>query len=170
MKRDYKSIARKLAEENHAQADSSSRHRAVVDALWESLSGLGCDWVGVYTFADDDPSASEMVLGHCRDAPACSPIGLHGQCGLAASTGEAQIVDDVRLLGEAHIECDPRNISEIVIPLFRQRDGRDECYGVLDVDSHSVAAFSPEDGEGLELVLEAVGIRCTPSISESGRS
>ena len=57
------------------------------------------------------------------------------------------VVRDVRELGENYIACDPRDLSEIVVPV-RARDGR--VTGVLDIDSYSVGAFGETDRIALE--------------------
>lgn len=100
------------------------------------------------------PPESRLVLGSCRDRPACSPIGLHGVCGRGVTTRRTVIVEDVRTLGGAYVACDPRDLSEIVIPL-----GDPEPWGVLDLDSHEVGAFGEEDARGLALLIEAARLR-----------
>ncbi len=128
------------------------RMQAVVDALWDGLHENGVSWVGFYLA--DGPDA--LVLGPRRDKPACSPIGLHGVCGQAFTTGRTRIVRDVAELGDAYIACDPRDRSEIVIPLSEPSGGA--RWGVLDVDSHEVGAFDETDERGLLTVLRASGL------------
>ena len=146
--RDYASIVRDTA----ATGDRHTRMHAVTDMLWERLAGLGVSWVGFYTAA---PRDTEMILGPRRDKPACSPIGLHGACGRAWTSQKCLVVTDVSRLGAGYIACDPRDRSEVVIPLF-ESDGT--CWGVLDVDSHDVAAFTREDATGLVRVVRAAGL------------
>jgi putative methionine-R-sulfoxide reductase with GAF domain len=125
--------------------------RNFVDLLWDGLSSTGVSWIGFYLPASDDT----LVLGPSRDKPACSPIGLHGACGQAYTHRRPLVVRDVAELGEGYIACDPRDRSEVVIPLFDQ-DGA--CWGVLDLDSHAVGAFNDEDVAGLVEVLSAAGL------------
>ena len=134
MKRPYEEISAKL----HFTGDRTQRMRTLVDALWEGLSGHGVSWVGFYLHEDAD----ELVLGPMRNKPACSPIGMHGACGRAFREQRPLIVRDVADLGANYVACDPRDKSELVIPLL-DRDGT--CWGVLDFDSHDVGAFRPED-------------------------
>jgi putative methionine-R-sulfoxide reductase with GAF domain len=136
--------------------DLEARMRAVVDALWTHLRAAGVSWVGFYLPDPADPNA--LVLGPSRNTPACSPIGLHGVCGQAFTGRTTMIVRDVRDLGEAYIACDPRDRSEVVLPLLRATSGGEVCIAVLDVDSHDVGRFGPADVEGLRTVLEAAGI------------
>src|SRR5438105_13594580 len=97
-----------------------------------------------------------MIVGPRRDKPACSPIGLHGVCGGAWRERRAMVVRDVAELGTNYVACDPRDRSECVVPLIEE-DGT--CWGVLDLDSFEVGAFSDEDVSGLRMVLEAGGMR-----------
>ena len=65
------------------------------------------------------------------------------------------VVRDVAELGENYIACDPRDRSEVVIPLF---DETGRCWGVLDVDSHELGAFSDADVTGLGRLLRKAGL------------
>ncbi len=132
-------------------------HRAFVDLLWERLAETGVSWLGIY-LADPLPEiapATAMVLGARRDKPACSPIGLHGVCGRCFVENRAMAIEDVLSLGEAYVACDPRDRSEAVVPLRTAA----AVWGVLDLDSHEVGAFSDDDLAGLALAAEAAGLR-----------
>jgi putative methionine-R-sulfoxide reductase with GAF domain len=135
--------------------------RAAVDAIWTHLAPTGVSWVGFYlpvpTADQADGASIELVLGPSRDKPACSPIGLHGVCGQGFTGRTTRIVADVADLGENYVACDPRDRSEIVLPVFRPRSI--QCIAVLDLDSHEVGRFSALDAEGLAGVLAAVGLR-----------
>lgn len=131
------------------------RMRAVVDALWVAFANHGYSWVGLYLDQPNEPDEKRLVLGSCRDKPACSPIGLHGVCGRALLSKKPRIVRDVTELGENYIACDPRDRSEIVMPLL---DEGGACWGVLDIDSSDVGAFDESDAIGLHQVLEAAGL------------
>lgn len=122
-----------------------------VDVLWDALHGTGVSWIGFYLHEGGE----ELVLGPRRDRPACSPIGMHGACGQAFRSGRPLVVRDVKELGENYIACDPRDRSEVVVPLFAS-DGR--CWSVLDLDSHEVAAFDEGDVAGLQLLLRKAGL------------
>ncbi|MFA6002750.1 MAG: GAF domain-containing protein [Elusimicrobiota bacterium] len=122
--------------------------REIVDVLWDAFSGSPYSWCGFYILAAD---GQNLILGPHRDAPACSPLPMHGVCGRAARSGQAMIVPDVKALGEAHIECDPRNLSEIALPVF-DKNGR--VWAVFDVDSAQPAAFNDMDQRWLEKLLK----------------
>jgi len=127
------------------------RMRRVADSLWEHLHAGGVSWGGFYLHESGD----ELVLGPSRNKPACSPIGLHGACGRCFLEQRPLIVRDVSKLGESYIACDPRDRSEVVVPLI-ESDG--SCRAVLDLDSYDVEAFSNDDVRGLIRVLRAAGL------------
>ncbi|MHC5022340.1 MAG: GAF domain-containing protein [Planctomycetota bacterium] len=143
-----------LAHADWPTGHEPARMQSVVDALWNGLHEHGVSWVGFYLERADAPDDARLVLGPCRDSPACSPIGLHGVCGQALTSGRTRIVRDVAALGEDYVACDPRDRSEIVIPL----EGDDGAVrSVLDLDSHEIGAFDEQDDDGLRRVLRAAG-------------
>ena len=149
--RDYQHLVRSVIATCGRLPDRPARMQAVVDVLWDALKDAGVSWVGFYL----PQGAEEMVCGPRRDKPACSPIGLHGVCGQAFTQQRPQIVRDVLELGANYVACDPRDRSEVVLPLFGA-DGT--CWGVLDLDSHEIGAFDETDVSGLESVLRAAGL------------
>ena len=78
--RDYAAITRALPA-NIQTMSLEQRMRAVADALWNALHDKGVSWVGFYVDHSDQPDDQRLILGPCRNKPACSPIGLHGVCG-----------------------------------------------------------------------------------------
>ena len=132
------------------EASREIRMQAVVDALWQAFADQGYSWVGFYLDQPREPDDRRMILGPCRDKPACSPIGLHGACGRALLSRQTLIVRDVAELGDNYIACDPRDKSEIIIPLV---DSAGTCWGVLDIDSHEIATFDAADEYGLRNFL-----------------
>ena len=139
-------------------SDGLSRHRlrAVADALWEALHDKGVSWVGFYIDQPDEADERRLELGPCRDKPACTPIGLHGVCGQALRFGRTRIVPDVTQLSDDYIACDPRDRSEITVPLLGKGGA---CWAVLDLDSWDVGAFDESDERGLCRVLAAAGFK-----------
>lgn len=125
--------------------------QSLVDIAWEHLHATGVSWIGFYLHTGGD----ELILGPRRDKPACSPIGLHGACGRALLTKQPFIVRDVKDLGPNYIACDPRDRSEVVLPCI---DESGICWGVLDADSHELAAFDEGDVVGLMRVLKTAGL------------
>ncbi|MEO1130625.1 MAG: GAF domain-containing protein [Planctomycetota bacterium] len=139
--------------------------RALADALWDAFhtradGDAGYSWVGFYfgpglSFDDARAGDDEMILGPRRDKPACSPIGLHGACGRSFLEQRALVVTDVKHLGESYVACDPRDQSEVVVPLFDE-DGT--CFAVLDVDAFDVGAFTEHDATELIALLQRTGL------------
>ena len=107
--------------------------------LWDYLPDL--NWAGFYRVIED-----ELVLGPFMGRPACIriPMGT-GVCGVAAETGETQLVEDVHSF-PGHIACDAVTNSELVVPVHR--DGR--VIAVIDLDSPTTARFDGEDRAGIE--------------------
>lgn len=136
-------------------ASRAERMQAVVDLAWTHLAPQGISWVGFYLDRPDEPEDTRLILGPSRDSPACSPIGLHGVCGQALVQKRTRIVRDVAELGPNYIACDPRDRSEIVIPLI---DEIGTAWAVLDLDSHEISAFSESDDLALRRVLAQAGL------------
>ena len=107
--------------------------------IWEHMDDL--NWAGFYLMQD-----GRLVLGPFQGKMACTEIEVgSGVCGTAVAAGKTQLVPDVHKF-EGHIACDSASNSEIVIPL--RKDG--EIFGVLDIDSPSLARFTEEDKDHLE--------------------
>lgn len=96
-----------------------------------------------------------MLLIDREPKPACSPIGLHGLCGRGMIDAASYIVDDVRTLGANYVACDPRDQSELVVPLVNEEG---ECYGVLDIDSFAIGAFDENDAAAMHSLLWSCGL------------
>ncbi|MBI4386600.1 MAG: GAF domain-containing protein [Elusimicrobia bacterium] len=158
-RRDYEKILQTL--ENRWKRRPPDRGRMlqeVVDALWDGFGGQVYSWCGFYI---PGPDGRELILGPCRDKPACSPIALHGVCGRAFLSREPQVVEDVRALGSAYVACDPEDRSEIAIPVAGV-DGK--VFAVLDVDARESGAFDEEDRRWLERIVKLLGRTPPPRI------
>lgn len=162
MNRDYDDIARRIRDSLPPGASREECMRLVADALWDSLHHAGVSWAGFYTADESQPDDRRLILGPRRDKPACSPIGIHGVCGAGYRTGQVQIVRDTAELGPNYVACDPRDKSEIVVPIFEKRIGVRVCWGVLDLDSWDAGSFDESDAAGLIRVLGAAGLDATP--------
>jgi putative methionine-R-sulfoxide reductase with GAF domain len=129
----------------------------VVRILWDAFgldartSAGALSWVGFYR---KEPG-EEMTLVCREPKPACSPIGLHGMCGRSWLERRPIVIPDVRTLSGNYIACDPKDQSELVIPVI-QADGT--CWGVLDLDSYDTHAFTTHDARGMTAVLEAAAL------------
>lgn len=108
-------------------------------------------WTGFYMVDPDKPN--ELVVGPYQGTLGCLRIPFgRGVCGVAAATGQTQLVEDVHAF-EGHIACDSRSQSEIVVPV---RDRSGQLIAVLDVDSTEVGSFGPLDKTALEHLVERV--------------
>lgn len=108
----------------------------------------GFFWTGFYRMVED-----ELVVGPYQGPMGCLRIQVgKGVCGMAAETGETQVVEDVHAF-PGHIACDARSQSEIVVPV---NNGAGELIGVLDVDSEIRGHFDEVDREELEELVERV--------------
>lgn len=145
--RDYGACEHAVGKVITAGSTMAERMQIVVDVLWGHLADRNVAWLGFYEISEAEDG---MLLRVCRPRPACSPIGLHGVCGKSWREKLPQVVDDVHALGADHIVCDPANRSEVVVPCL---DEERRCWGVLDLDSRDLAAFTTADAEGLNRVL-----------------
>lgn len=120
------------------EPDAVANMANVAALLFTSLPDV--NWAGFYRRVGDD-----LVLGPFGGKPACIRIGWgQGVCGTAAATGETQLVEDVHAF-PGHIACDAASRSELVVPLFGA-DGA--VWGVIDLDSPSLARFTEVDAQG----------------------
>jgi len=140
----------KLAEAADSVDDLMS---VIVGRLQERLGHY--DWVGFYMIEKgglgEDPM---LVLG-----PYVGAVTQHkriplnkGICGAAASTGRTVVVDDVSQ-DPRYLACSIETKSEIVVPIYM----KGEVVGELDIDSHTSAAFGPDDRQLVEHCARLVG-------------
>ncbi len=119
---------------------------ANVSALIREYVG-DINWAGFYLM-----EGGKLVLGPFQGKVACTEIEVgRGVCGTAVAQRRTQLVKNVHEFS-GHIACDSASNSEIVVPLFK--DG--EVFGVLDIDSPSLARFSEEDREGFEALVRVL--------------
>ncbi|WP_239749266.1 GAF domain-containing protein [Mammaliicoccus sp. H-M34] len=105
------------------------------------------NWIGFYLLKNN-----ALKLGPFQGLPACVDIEIgKGVCGTAVSQKKSQLVEDVNAF-PGHIACDANSQSEIVIPLYYNK----EIIGVLDIDAPVKSRFSKEDLQGLELLVQTL--------------
>nr|WP_263312999.1 GAF domain-containing protein [Mammaliicoccus sp. Marseille-Q6498] len=103
------------------------------------------NWVGFYLIKNN-----ALKLGPFQGLPACVDIEIgKGVCGTAVSTQSTQLVADVHAF-PGHIACDANSKSEIVIPVYHNK----EIIGVLDIDAPVTSRFNQDDQQGLELLVQ----------------
>jgi L-methionine (R)-S-oxide reductase len=112
--------------------------QAMVRLLHKEM--LKYNWVGFYML---EPGAQPPMLVLGAFEGAMTPhtrIPLNqGICGAAASSGQTVVVDDVSK-DSRYLACSLETKSEIVVPVF----AHGKVVGELDIDSHFLAAFTPE--------------------------
>ena len=102
-------------------------------------------WTGFYRVISD----KELVLGPFQGPLACTRIRKgRGVCGTAWAEAKTQVVPDVDLF-PGHIACSSASRSEIVVPLF---DEKDKIFAVLDIDSVELNTFDETDKVYLEKI------------------
>ncbi len=141
---DYKLLDSQLYALLADETDSLASASNLVALLFNALDDV--NWLGIYVLR-----GPELVLGPFQGKPACLRIDVgSGVCGTAAATLETQRVADVHQF-EGHIVCDADSRSELVVPLFRDR----ELLGVLDIDSPIPDRFSLIDQAGVEKLCQS---------------
>ena len=109
------------------------------------------DWVGFYLV--DQSRKRQLVLGPFvgeSTEHVSIPFGK-GICGQAAERRVTFMVQDVSKETN-YLSCSPKVQSEIVVPIFKSG----EIIGELDIDSHTLSAFTQQDRKLLENVCEIV--------------
>ncbi|MBS1840922.1 MAG: GAF domain-containing protein [Acidobacteria bacterium] len=141
-----------------SRLDSIAASAPSADALMNSIVHLLHDklsrynWVGFYLIDPTDPNT--LVLGPFRGSMTPhTRIPLNqGICGAAASSGKTVIVDDVNR-DPRYLACSLETKSEIVVPVF----AKGKVVGELDIDSHFLAAFGPDDRKLCEHAAQVLG-------------
>jgi GAF domain-containing protein len=108
------------------------------------------DWVGFYF---KNGSKNELKLGPYSGEETDHKIIPFGKgiCGQVAVSNETLIVSDVSAESN-YISCGWKVKSEIVIPVFVAG----ENIGQIDIDSHTLNAFSEKDEEILNFICQEV--------------
>jgi L-methionine (R)-S-oxide reductase len=124
--------------------------------IWEYLPDI--NWAGFYRMV-----GGELVLGPFQGKAACIRIPLgKGVCGTAAEMRKTQLIDDVHAF-PGHIACDGASASELVVPIIH--DG--VLFGVLDLDSPTLARFDAEDAAGCEALVNLLAPRLCASMGRN---
>ncbi len=105
-------------------------------------------WTGFYIL-----TKGELTVGPYQGSLACQVLEKKkGVCWAGIERKKTIIVPDVHKF-PAHIACDSRSSSEIVVPLFNKDN---QVWGILDVDSRKFDAFSEVDKEWLEKIVKLI--------------
>lgn len=144
----YAELSEEIAAVLEGEPNLTARMATVASMLHDAFETFF--WTGFYVV--DPDKDRELVVGPYQGTLGCLRIAFgRGVCGVAAATGEVQLVPDVEAF-PGHIACDSRSKSEVVLPVH-DRDGR--LIAVFDVDSDQPAAFDEVDAEWLGRILAA---------------
>ena len=141
----YRELADAAAALIAGEPDGTANMANLAALIWQFVPRL--NWAGFYRVVD-----GELVLGPFQGAPACIRIAFgQGVCGVAAASGETQLVPDVHAF-PGHIACDTASASELVVPVRRGN----AVIAVIDLDSPDLARFDAEDARGIEALAAVI--------------
>lgn len=141
----YRELAQAAGALTADEPDPVANMANLAALIWQFVPRL--NWAGFYRVVN-----GELLLGPFQGKPACIRIPLgQGVCGMAAQTGESQLVADVHAF-PGHIACDAASASELVVPVWRE--GR--VIAVIDLDSPEPGRFDVEDARGIEALAEVI--------------
>ena len=141
----YSNLIRKIGIIVESEKANESKLETICRLLKNNIPEY--DWVGFYIV--DRDKEKELVLG-----PYIGEITTHtrikfgdGVCGQVADTQKTLIIDDVREESN-YLSCSLKVHSEIVVPIFKNNS----FIGEIDIDSHTIAAFTEKDEEFLNQI------------------
>ena len=124
--------------------------KSIVALLHEKLTRY--NWVGFYMLEREGGDTLVLVPFNGTMTPHTRIPLNQGICGAAASSGKTIVVDDVNS-DSRYLACSLDTKSEIVVPVFV----RGKVVGELDIDSHFLAAFGPDDRKLCEHAAATLG-------------
>jgi len=140
----YRSIIPQIEALITSEGDLIANLGNICAALKEQFNWF---WVGFYMVKND-----QLVLGPFQGPVACTRIFKgKGVCGTAWQQAKTLIVPDVDAF-PGHIACSSLSRSEIVLPIFNNK----EVIGVLDVDSEHPSHFDETDELYLEQIIKLI--------------
>lgn len=145
----YEKARREIRQALQTCNNEIDAHEIVCQDLSERFDHYS--WVGIYVVEGD-----ELVLSAWEgpEETEHDRIGIgEGICGLAAQSGETEVVPDVSERPE-FIACFPSTRSEIVVPI-KASDGT--VLGEIDIDSDLEDAFDEADRSLLEEIAGEIG-------------
>ncbi|WJS84988.1 GAF domain-containing protein [Paracoccus sp. TOH] len=143
---DYADLTARIRALTHGETDEVALMATLACEIHHSDARF--DWTGFYRV-----TAPEMLkIGPYQGGHGCLVIPFsRGVCGAAARTRQTQLVPDVEAF-PGHIACASSTRSELVIPVIGP-GGR--LIGVLDIDSDRPEAFTQDDADRLQEILDA---------------
>jgi L-methionine (R)-S-oxide reductase len=145
----FDALIKKIDELLKTESKKDKKLKAICRLLKENVSHY--NWVGFYLVNEE--KKDELILGPYEGEPTEHvriPFGK-GICGQAAKTETTFLVQDVSKETN-YLSCSSRVKSEIVVPIFKNR----QIAGELDIDSHVLSPFTKEDITFLNAVARNV--------------
>ncbi|MEA2096972.1 MAG: GAF domain-containing protein [Candidatus Cloacimonadota bacterium] len=141
----YKRVTSQIKELIQKTTDPFARMSTIVAILRHKFDYFF--WTGFYRLVD-----GELTVCCYQGSVACLVLEKHkGVCWAAIDEKKIQIVPNVHNF-TGHIACDSRSISEIVVPIFKDK----EIAAALDVDSKELDSFDEIDAKYLEKIAEMI--------------
>lgn len=144
---DYEGLTKRVLSLTEGEDDQVSLMATVVcEVHWADHR---FDWTGFYRVVGQNL----LKIGPYQGVHGCLTIPFsRGVCGVAARTGEIQLVSDVSDFPE-HIACSASTQSELVVPV---RDKNENLIAVFDIDSNALNAFDIDDANQISNLLTKV--------------
>lgn len=144
---DYEGLTKRVLSLTEGEDDQVSLMATVVcEVHWADHR---FDWTGFYRVVGQNL----LKIGPYQGVHGCLTIPFsRGVCGVAARTGEIQLVSDVSDFPE-HIACCASTQSELVVPV---RDKNENLIAVFDIDSNALNAFDIDDANQISNLLTKV--------------
>ncbi len=141
----YKRIILQIEELMSKTTDPLARMNTIAAILHHKFSYYF--WTGFYRLIGE-----ELTVCCYQGNVACMVLPKHtGVCWAAIDQKRTQIIPDVHKF-PGHISCDGRSASEIVIPIFKDK----EIVAALDVNSKELNSFDEIDAKYLEKIVELI--------------
>lgn len=142
----YKHIIKQLESLFEVTEFPISRMATISSILHNKMEGFF--WTGFYLLHN-----CELLVGPYQGSLACQKLKKDtGVCWAGVNQKISVVVPDVHKF-PGHIACDLRSNSEIVIPVF---DNKNEIVGVLDIDSKNLSQFDEIDAVWLEQIVRMI--------------
>lgn len=108
-------------------------------------------WVGIYWMNDSEQMLHLGPFAGAETEHTKIPYG-RGICGQVAVNGASFEVPDV-WAQDNYLACSVETKSELVVPIY----SRGKLIGQIDIDSHFLNPFGPEDHALLEVLAQSIG-------------
>lgn len=142
---DYTELAQTIRSLTHGESDEVALMATLACEIHHADARF--DWTGFYRVTGPEL----LKIGPYQGGHGCLVIPFaRGVCGAAARTRATQLVPDVDAF-PGHIACASSTRSELVIPVFGPSE---RLIGVLDIDSNQPDAFTQEDADRLQEILD----------------